>query len=335
MSTLIDRYVAAATDDFPGSDNATTAREVRAALDDIVEARLAEGMSQDEAERAAVTELGEPKQFADQFRQEPRYLIGPRVFRSWWLALRIAWAALIPLFVALAALDFLADGDGNSARLFGEVLGGAFEGLLQGAFWVTLTFAIIELTGQSSALDEEREEWSPDDLPKVDVGRQITISEVVLSLVSVVGAVFVAVRFQADQLGAFGLDAFYDLPKDTPIFNPELSSWWGIVFIALLVLSLGVSIWAFIRGVWSTDVLLVKLAENGLWLVYLLLLNASGDIINPIIVAESSQKSEWALTGENSNNIIIGIGIIIVLLDVFDAVKGHLEFRKRVTQGIS
>lgn len=83
MTSLVDRYVAAALDDFPGSDNTATAMDVRAAVEDLVEAKLADGLSQEQAERAAIEELGDPRKFADSFRQEPRYLIGPRLFHYW------------------------------------------------------------------------------------------------------------------------------------------------------------------------------------------------------------------------------------------------------------
>lgn len=334
MNSLIERYVAAAVDDFPGSDNANTTREVRAALEDMVESFVDQGMTREDAERAAVQELGDPKKFADQFRQEPRYLIGPELFRSWWYVLRIALGVLIPLFVVLVVLDVASNESASIGDFVGGVLGGAFDGLLQAAFWVTLVFAIIQWTGQSGMVEEEKE-WTPDDLPMVDHGRQIGISEVILSLVSLVGAIFVGMRFRDDHLGAFGMNQLYDLPMDTPIFNPELSQWWGIGFFALMLMSLLVSIWSFVRGSWSTDILGLNLLENGIWLAFLLLLAAAGDIINPEIIAASSRTEDWALTGENSNNIIVGIGMLLIAFDVFDAVRGHLKYRSRNTQGVS
>ena len=334
MNSLIERYVAAAADDFPGSDNANITREVRAALEDMVESYVDQGMTQEEAERTAVRELGDPKKFADQFRQEPRYLIGPRLFRPWWYALRMTIAVVVPLFVVLSVLEVATNDAAGAVDFVGEALGGAFEGLLQAAFWVTLIFAIIQWTGQSSMVEEE-EEWTPDDLPMVDHGRQIGISEVILSLVAFVGAIFVGLRFRDDHLGAFGMNQLYDLPANTPIFNPDLSQWWGIGFIALMLMSLLVSIWSFVRGKWSTDILGINLIENGIWVAFLLLLADSGDIINPEIIAASSRTEDWALTGENSNNIIVGIGLLIIAFDVIDAVRGHLKYRSRNAQGIS
>lgn len=249
------------------------------------------------------------------------------------MAIRIALAVVIPLFVALGAIDFYANGDGSSVGFLGEVLGGAFEGFLQAVFWVTLTFAIIEFTGQSGHLeDDEEDSWSADDLPEIRTGRQITISDVILSLVSLIGASWLAVRISRDQLGTLGLNQLYDLPENTPVFNPGLSQWWVVAVFALLGISLLVSIWSFIQGYWTRTVLAVNLVDNALWAGFILLLAAAGDIINPVVIASSSRTEDWALTGENSNNIIVGILIIIIVFSVFDAVKGHIEYRKQAVR---
>lgn len=334
MSNYIDRYVAAAVDDFPGSDNAATTREVRAALEDIVEARIAEGMTQEDAERAAVEELGDPKVFAEQFRQEPRYLIGPRLFRPWWMAMKIALSVVIPLFIALGVIDFATSDDVDGYDLFGQVLGGVFDGVVQASFWVTLTFVIIQLTGGTSSLVDDEEEWSADDLPTVTRGRQITISEVIANVVALIGASYLAVRFQSDHLGALGLNKVYDLPEDILVFNPEISSWWAVAFFALLGLTLLVSIWSFARGYWTRNVLTVNLIENGLWLAFFALLSTQPNIINPAIGESSSRVGEWDISGDNSNTILIGIGLVIVAWDIYEAVKGHLEYRREVAQGV-
>ena len=334
MTNYIDRYVAAAVDDFPGGDNAAIARDVRAALEDIVDARLADGLSQEEAERAAVEELGNPAVFAEQFRQEPRYLIGPKVFRPWWAAMRIALAFVIPLFVALGVLDFAASDNADGFDLFGKVVGGIFEGILQVSFWVTLTFVIIELAGGTSELLDDDEEWTADDLPKTTTGRQITIGEVIANVMALVGASYLAVRFQADHLGAMGLNKVYDLPAETRVFNPELSRWWAVAFFALLVLTLLVSIGSVVRGYWTRNVLTVNLIENGLWLAFFGLLATAPNIINPEIAESSTRVGEWDISGNNSNTILIGIGLVIVLWDIFEAVKGHIAYRRQVAQGV-
>lgn len=331
MTSMIDRYVAAATDGFPSKDNENVARDVRNALDDLVEARIAEGLTQEQAERSAVEELGNPRLFAEQFRQEPRSLIGPDLFHLWWKTIRVVIAIVVPLFMALAALEHFASDSDNSAKLVGELIGGAFEGLIQGAFWVTLFFAIIQVTGTAKDLEND-DPWTPEKLPEVATGRQITIGNVVVSLIGVIGGIFMAIRIREDQLGALSLNKLYDLPAETPVFNPELSSWWGIGFIGLLVFSLLVSIWSFYRGYWTLEVLGINLVDNGLWIVFLIALSQAGDIINPVVTEASSQSENWTITGENSNQIIAGILILIVAWSLFEVVKGHMDYRKQLRQ---
>lgn len=334
MSNYIDRYVAAAVDDFPGSENAAIARDVRAALEDIVEARLADGFSQEEAERSAVEELGNPVVFAEQFRQEPRYLIGPRVFRSWWAAMRIALAVVIPLFVALGVIEFSATDNADGFDLFAKVVGGIFEGILQVSFWVTLTFVVIEIAGGTSDLMDDKEAWTADDLPKAASGRQITIGDVVANVMALIGAVYLAIRLRADHLGAMSLDKVFELPADTRVFNPDLSAWWGVAFFALLTMSLLVSIGSFARGYWTRSVLIIKLIENGLWLAFFGLLAKAPNIFNPEIAESSAWIGEWDVSGNNTNTILVGVGLVIVLWDVFESVKGHIAYRRQLAQGV-
>lgn len=332
MTSLIDRYVAAASDDFPGSDNASTARDVRAAVEDMVDAKLAAGLPQDQAERAAMEELGDPKQFAEQFQQEPRYLIGPKLFRPWWNTLRLVMAIVVPLFIALGALEFVSDGDGDTMSLVIEIIVSVVEGIIQAAFWVTLFFAIFQFTGGVSTVNDAAkrgDSWSADDLPDLQMGRQITISHIVMNLIPLVGASYLAMRFRDEGLGAFGLNKLYELSADTPVFNPELSSWWVVALFALLVVSLLVAAWSFMQGFWTQNVLFANLVDSGLWIAFVLLLANASDIINPAIIQNSGQQGDWWVTGENSNDVIIGILLIIIAWDIFDSVKGHLDYRKR------
>ncbi len=332
MTSLVDRYVAAAADDFPGSDNATTSRDVRAAVEDMVEARLAEGLTREQAERAAIEELGDPKLFAEQFRQEPRYLIGPKLFNLWWKTIRVVIAIVVPLFIALAAIEYFASDSDNSYEFLGEIISATFEGVIQASFWVTLFFAIFQFAGATDELKQEQV-WSPDDLPEIQTGRQITIGTVIISLVSLIGATYMAMRLREDHLGALGLNHFYDLPANTPVFNPELSNWWGIGFIALLVFSLIISVWSFVRGYWTREVLAINLLDCAVWIVFLIALGSAGDILNPVIVDASNQSNSWSITSENSSQVIIGILLLIVAWSVFEPVKGHLDFRKQHRSG--
>ena len=59
-ATLTDRYVAAAMRTVPESQRADLAAELRASIDDQIDARVDDGEAADAAERAVLTELGDP-----------------------------------------------------------------------------------------------------------------------------------------------------------------------------------------------------------------------------------------------------------------------------------
>ena len=59
-ATLTDRYVDAAMRTVPEAQRADLAAELRGSIDDQIEARLGEGEDQASAERAVLTDLGDP-----------------------------------------------------------------------------------------------------------------------------------------------------------------------------------------------------------------------------------------------------------------------------------
>ena len=105
MSSLIDRYVAAATRHLPDSSRSDAARDIRVMIDEMVEARVVAGEDDHVAATTVLNELGDPAQVARSFESRPRYLIGPRHFEQYLSLMKVLliWVpttAFIALLVA-------------------------------------------------------------------------------------------------------------------------------------------------------------------------------------------------------------------------------------------
>ena len=339
MTTLIDRYIDAATDDFPGGDDVSVAREIRAALEDIVEAKMAQGMSREDAERVAVEEVGDPQLFARQFRDAPQYLIGPDLFQPWWATIRTVLAIFLPIMVVLAGIEIAVDSDVNAGEAIGKTIGAAFTAVVQVAFWVTLTFVIIERTGNAASITgvfDRNRKWTATDLPDTRVDRQITVSDVVLNLVMFLGAVFLLLRIRAEQSGAFGMDHLFGVEAGSPFFNPGLSTAWGFALAALLVLSLGLAIWRYIGRYWTAHALAITVMENLAWIAFIVLLGFQGSILNPALITASRESDAGiSIDQDKSTAIIVAVVVLVSLWDIVESVIGHVRYRRMRATGAS
>ena len=83
MTSLVDRYVYTALRRVPEQQRADIDRELRASIEDAVDARVDAGEEHDAAVTATLTELGDPDRLADSYAGRPGYLIGPALFTPW------------------------------------------------------------------------------------------------------------------------------------------------------------------------------------------------------------------------------------------------------------
>ena len=108
MSTLTDRYVWGVVRTVPVAQRADLEPEIRALVADAVEARLADGTPSDAAERAALTELGDPEILAARYTDRAMILIGPRYYPDWKRLLTLLLSIVVPIaIVAVTGAAFL------------------------------------------------------------------------------------------------------------------------------------------------------------------------------------------------------------------------------------
>src|SRR4030042_2382637 len=89
--TLIDRYLAVVSENLPARQRKDTVTEIRSLIQDALDDRSkVEGKAPDDEMIAAVLkELGSPEKIVAPYIPE-KYLIGPRLYPSFILVLRIA-----------------------------------------------------------------------------------------------------------------------------------------------------------------------------------------------------------------------------------------------------
>jgi len=164
---LLDKYVSEIGKGLPRRNRADIETEIRSTLQDMLDERSARlGQPVDEAmTRELLKEYGAPSKVAASYRPT-QYLIGPRLFPTFELVLRIVVAVLVGALLLSLILSFVNHSSGPD---FIQVLGKfglqLFGGIISAFGNIVLVFAILERVLPASKIDAElNEDWDPSEL---------------------------------------------------------------------------------------------------------------------------------------------------------------------------
>lgn len=183
---LLDRYVSEVGKYLPRKQRADIEKELKSTLEDMLEERNQARASDEAAVIALLKEYGEPRKVAESYIG-PRYLIGPRLYPTFELILKIVLACVLGAGLL---------GYGVSASITGSFAGTDFFSFL-GQFWLgllggmmnafgslVLVFAILQRVLPASELEKEMEdEWSPADLAKEPDPDEVKMSEAIATII--------------------------------------------------------------------------------------------------------------------------------------------------------
>jgi len=304
MTSLIDRYVYTALRRVPDQQRADIDRELRASIEDAVDARVDAGEERDTAVTATLTELGDPDKLADGYAGRPGYLIGPELYTPWRRLTKMLLTVVLPIVVVVLVVVDLVDG-----KSFGDMIGTAVTTTLtvgvNMAFWTTLIFAIVERNGDAKRRLTLR--WSVDDLPKYQPGR-VPLTQVAT------GLVWPVLLIAALVLQQFSF-------SDVPVLDPANWSFWWPYFIVVLALQAGYQVWLWRLGTWNRTVTVVNAVLQLAWAVPLIWLLNTDRFFNP-------EFHNFAQAG-TASDVKHWLTVLITLIVVVGTVKDIYDTAKR------
>ena len=310
--SLAERYVHAATRTLPEEQRADVADELRGSISDRVDALLVEraGLTPAEAEYAALEELGEPERLAAGYTGRPLRLIGPELFPSYVRALKgILLVAVPAVTVITTTVDALAGGD------VGSVLGGAawtaYNVAVQVAFWVTLTFALVERGSGDDVRESVGAVWKPEQLPELARTDRGPISDLVASLVFLwllgVGIVWQQLNPPVPYDGG-----------EVPVLDPELWTFWLPLVLVLLVAEMAFEVVKYRTGGWSPRLATANVVLGAVFAAPLVYLATSDRLLNPDAVA--GIRESWSAFDPGVVHTVVVVSASAIW--VWDAVDG-------------
>ncbi len=314
-TTLTDRYVYAVTRRLPQEQREDVGRELRASIEDMVDGHGAE-VSAVAAERAALTDLGDPARLAADYANGPHALIGPALYFDYLRLLKLL-LTVIPLVAGAFALA--ADLIEGAGSVVGVVLSAGFAAgfaAIQVCFWTTLGFVIAERQSGGEPV-RIAGPWSPDRLDEVP-DRQIGLGETLW------GAGMLVVLISLVPFERYNPSITSREGIDVPTFLPSFWNGWAYYAVAVFTAMLLLEVVKYRAGRWNLRLASANLGLNvafgvpGVWLLL------TDRLVNP---AAQRALQEWLGWSREPINLT-AVAVVVVLLLVWDTADGFLKSRR-------
>ena len=319
--------------------------EVRMELEELISDMYTDKGSMEEA----LTELGDPAEFAKQYQDDQRYLIGPEYFDTylWFVKVVIVCAAIPILLISLINAIGEITAQNSASVIIRAIVDGLITGITDAilscvsAFGaVTLTFAIMERKKVQFELKKE-EKWSLESLSgegKTPTSRSrwtpkflepVPDKKAIISRGdSIVGIIFIVIFSVLLIFAPHFFAAFFtegETVMTVPIFNLEQ---WGIVlpvFILSLLIGLADEILRLVVGVYCRLVMISNIVCGVLQIVLSIIVLKVLPIWNPNFVLEIEQalgdhadSGARFLTYWNADMVSNGFLAFIVAITLFE-----------------
>ncbi|EYT49372.1 permease prefix domain 1-containing protein [Brachybacterium muris] len=312
MPTLTERYIAATTASLPAEAQQDVRAELGVSIADAVEARIEQGEDPAAAERAVLTELGDPVVLAAGYADRPLHLIGPRYYLTWWRLLK-ALLIIVPL-CALGGVAVAQALIGSPVEtIIAESLAIALSAAVHVFFWVTLVFVILERSGTPTGGG-----WDVDQLPQAQ-DPDARLSDVVASL-ALLAVTAAAVLWD-------GTRGVVHVRGETLSFlHPQLWPWWMAALFVLFALEAVIAVTVWIRRGWTAPLAAVNTLAALLVVSWALTLLGRGLLVNPAFTEAVLLDNGVDADVVRILGVLLGVGVTAIA--GWDAASGWVKARR-------
>lgn len=332
---MIDRYVYAVTKRLPESQRNDVTDELRGLIADMLEDRVQNREAVDADVESVLLELGHPRTLAQKYRGSKKYVIGPELYDSYMMVLKIGLISVVAVSSAVFVIKVIL----NPVEIldyFISYIVSFFTWIIPTVFgWTTLGFTIAEhfSAGELKHINLDKG-WKPSDLPPVPgPKRQIKRSE------SIAGMIFymLAMVFLTFSNEYFGIWIFEngEFANVVPFLNKET---YGLsLMVILIVFGFGIvkECLKFMYGKWTNSLVAFTAVANLISLVLVLFMINSSQFWNPDFM-NGLVQSGFVTPGSEGFNMArniweqttLWIAILFLVSLVWDVFAGWIKVRK-------
>ena len=294
----------------------------------IIAERLQErGDPSEETEREVLRGLGSPRLLAEKQLKEPPHLIGPELYGTYMLIVKIVMTVAVIGTLIGNTVDFIVNGE-TILRYIAQSFAAAI-GVAIGAFgWVTLVFAIMERTAKQKILTEIQEDWSLADLPEKEVPQK-PFNKVGVIIGIIFTVLFIILVNQYSQLLGFYYTLDGSIQEMIPMLNQEVFRSYLPYINGMLVLQLLFSASKLVFRKWTYPVATANLILNVLSFVLLWFILQDTAILNPELVTKIGEATDGQRVLNTAFNSIKAVFLFIFLLDSFEGFRDAYKNSKK------
>ena len=310
---LQEWYIAAGLKHIPPTEKDGVEKAMRR----IIAERLQErGNASEETEREVLRGLGSPRILAEKQLREPPHLIGPELYGTYFLIVKIVMIVAVIGTLIGNTVDFIVN-DVELLRYFAISFATAISAAIGAFGWVTLVFAIMEKTAKQKILTEIQEDWSLADLPEKEKPQK-PFSRVGVIIGIIFTVLFIILVNQYSQLLGFYYTLDGSIQEMIPMLNQEVFRSYLPYINGMLVLQLLFSASKLVFRKWTYPVATANLILNVLSFVLLWFILQDTAILNPELVTKIGEATDGQRVLNTAFNSIKAVFLFIFLLDSFE-----------------
>ena len=325
---LIDRYVYDVTRRLPSAQREDIDRELRGLIEDMLAQRSADPTQYDVEE--VLKELGRPSELAAKYRGTTRYLIGPELFDTYFLVLKIVMGA-VALGIAISLIvGMFANLEQNIFAAIGTFFATVISEVIQAFAWVTVVFALIERFALKSG-KWKMDAWEPADLPEIPQDKtRINPGGPIVGIVFAIIGLFI---FNAVP-HVLSIYVLGDPMVKIPVFDLDVLRSMILLVDIIICLSILKEAFRLISGRYTLRLAAVAAVINIAAVVLMITVFLPPTIWNGDLVAElgASADMSWATELELAR-IWAAVPAVVVAIAVFGYVVDTINNIVRVIRG--
>ncbi len=320
---LKERYIYAVVSKLPEKQREEIKKEIRILIDDMMES--AEGENEQIKLEKVLLELGEPSILADKYREQTRFLIGPKYFNDYIFTLKVVMIiVLIGCSISVIVGIFFED---DLTKLLTGYIPLLISAAVHTFTWVTLIFALFEYK-KVDLKDEGK--FSLKNLPPVP-NKKAVISRGE-TIFGIIFATAFIVLFYSELFAVYipkGDEGFAVIP----IFEYNAIRYLKLIVVILSLLNITKEVLKLVFGRWNLKLSVIYTILTVVSTVIFVIVFSNPDIWNLNLITDITntldvKKPNLSFDYRRIINWVVGIGVFGCIIDITVALYKGIKYNE-------